>query len=132
MMAIPTLVIALLLIATGVGGYFFGHPAPGATEVSPTALIPAGVGLILGILGAISFNEKARKHAMHFAAMIGLLAGIGDGVQLVRTILKTDTPPDIRQMKIISMSLTFILCAIFVVLCIRSFINARKNRLAGQ
>jgi len=132
MMAIPTLVIALLLIATGVGGYFLGHPAPGATAVSPTALIPAGVGLVLGLLGAISFNEKARKHAMHFAALIGLLSAIGDGVQLVLTIFKTGTPPDIRQMKIISMSLTLVLCVIFVALCVRSFINARRNRLAGR
>jgi len=131
-MAIPTLVIALLLILTGVGGYFLGHPAPGADHVSYTALIPAVVGLILGILGAISFNEKARKHVMHLAAMVGLLSAIGDGMQLLKTINNTDTPADIRQMKIISMSVTLFLCVVFLVLCIRSFINARKNRVAGK
>jgi hypothetical protein len=132
MMAIPTLVISLLLILTGVGGYFLGHPAPGATAVSPTALIPAWVGLTLGILGAISFNEKVRKHVMHLAAMVGLLAAIGDAMQLIKTINNTTTPADIRQMKIISMSITLVLCVVFLVLCIRSFINARKNRARGQ
>ncbi len=131
-MAIPTLVIAALLVVTGLAGYFLGHPVPPETVTSPTALIPMWVGIALGILGAISFNEKARKHAMHFAAMIGLLAAIGDGVQLVRTILKPDSAPDIQRLKIVSMSATLILCLVFVILCVRSFILARKNRAAAK
>jgi hypothetical protein len=132
MMAIPTLVISVLLILVGVGGYLLGHPDPVTHHVGPTALIPAAVGVVLGILGAISFCDKARKHAMHVAAMVGLLAGLGDAVQLVKTILNTTTAPEVRQLKLISMSLTLVLCVVFLVLCIRSFIQARKNRLAGK
>ena len=132
MMAKPTLFIAFLLILTGVGGFLLGHPDAGATHVSYTALIPAWVGLALGILGAISFNEKARKHAMHAAAMVGLLAGGGDAFQLIKTINNTTTAPDVRNLKISSMSATLVLCVVFLVLCIRSFINARRNRKPGQ
>jgi hypothetical protein len=131
MMAIPTLVISLLLILVGFGGYLLGHPDPITGQVGPTALIPAAVGVVLGILGAISVREKARKHAMHAAAMVGLLAAIGDAVQLVRTIFNTTTAPAVRQLKLLSMSATLILCLVFLALCIRSFIQARKNRLAG-
>ncbi len=132
MMAIPTLVIAFLLVLTGIGGFFFGHPDPVTHQVGHTALIPAWVGLSLAMCGVLAFKEKARKHAMHFAAMIALLGALGDGVQLVRTILNPDQVPEIRETKLVSMSVTFVLLVVFLVLCIRSFINARKNRLAGQ
>jgi hypothetical protein len=132
MMAIPTLVIAILLILVGAGGYVMGHPDPGASHVSYTALIPAAVGVVLGLLGAIALCEKARMHAMHAAAMVGLLAAVGDGMQLIKTLGNTTTAPDVRQLKIISMSATLILCVVFLVLCVRSFIQARKNRLAGK
>jgi hypothetical protein len=131
MMTIPTLVIGALLIAVGLYGYLNGHP-DATGHVGPTALIPAWVGLALCVLGAVAFSAKARKHAMHFAAMVGLLALVGDGVQLVRTILNTDAVPEVRQLKLISMSATFVLCLVFLVLCIRSFIQARKNRTLGQ
>ena len=130
MMAIPTIIIGALLIAVGLYGHFTGHPDANG-NISPTALIPAWIGLALCMLGAIAFNEKARKHVMHLAAMVGLLALIGDGVQLVRTLLNTQAEPDVRQLKLVSMSATFVLCAVFLALCIRSFINARKNRTAG-
>jgi len=130
MMALPTIIIGVLLIAVGCYGYFTGHP-DAAGVVSKTALIPAWVGLALVILGAISLCEKARKHAMHLAAMVGLLAALGDGFQLVKTIGNTTTEPDVRQLKLISMSVTLVLCVIFVALCVRSFIQARKNRLAS-
>ncbi len=131
MMALPTLVIAFLLILTGLAGYFLGHPDEAGAH-HPTALIPAYVGIVLAILGALAFKENLRKHVMHFAAMVGLLAAIGDGVQLVRTILNTSDRPEVRQLKLESMSATLILCVVFLVLCIRSFINARKNRTLGQ
>jgi len=131
-MAIPTLLVAFLLILTGVGGYLLGHPEAGATHVSYTALIPAWVGLALGILGAIALNEKARKHAMHMAAMVGLLAAGGDGFQLIKTITNTTTAPDVRNLKIVSMSVTLVLCVVFMVLCVRSFIQARRNRTLGK
>ncbi len=129
-MAIPTIINGSLLIAVGCYGYFTGHP-DAAGVVSKTALIPAWVGLTLCVLGAAAVCEKCRKHVMHLAAMVGLLAGAGDAFQLVKTINNTTTAADVRQLKIISMSATLVLCVIFVALCVRSFIQARKNRQAG-
>jgi hypothetical protein len=83
-------------------------------------------------LGAIALNEKARKHAMHVAAMVGLLAVGGDGFQLIKTINNTTTAPEVRNLKIMSMGATLVLCVVFMVLCVRSFIQARRNRVAGK
>jgi hypothetical protein len=132
MMAKPTLVVAFLLVAVGVAGYLVGHPDPATGHVSYTALIPAWMGLALGILGAVSFNDHARKHAMHAAAIVGLLAIIGDGMQLLKTFNNTETAPDVRNLKLASMGATLVICVIFLALCIRSFVLARKNRLAGK
>ncbi len=132
MMAIPTLVIALLLILTGLGGYFLGHPDASGETHHATALIPAAIGVVLAILGALAFNDKLRKHVMHVAAMVGVIGALGDGVQLVRTINNTAAAADIRQLKLVSMSVTLALLVLFVALCVRSFIQARKNRQLGQ
>src|SRR5437660_1316301 len=48
-----------------------------------TALIPAGLGVVLLALGALSFKEGLRKHTMHAAAALaalGFLAFAGRGV----------------------------------------------------
>ena len=131
-MAKPTLFIALLLILVGAYGYYAGHVDPTTGHPSYTALIPAAVGVVLGLLGLIALIPAARKHAMHVAAMVGLLALIGDGFQLLKTINNTETAPDVRQLKIISMGAPLALCLIFLILCIRSFITARRSRQAAQ
>jgi hypothetical protein len=64
--------------------------------------------------------------------MVALLAGGGDGFQLIKTINNTTTAPDVRNLKIISMSVTLVLCVVFLVLCIRSFIAARRARTLEQ
>ncbi len=125
-MAKPTIIIGLLLVVVGLAGYFSAH------EPAPTALIPAAIGVLLVILGAVALNPAARKHAMHAAAMVGLLAIIGDGMQLIKTLRTTQVSPEVAHLKIASMSATLVLSVIFLVLCIRSFIAARRNRLAGM
>ncbi len=51
----------------------------GTGSVHPTALIPAWIGLALGIFGflAISPNESRRKLFMHINVTIGLLGFLG-------------------------------------------------------
>ena len=84
-MAIPTLVTAILLIVVGVVGYV-QQPADAK---SPTALIPAAIGGMLAVCGLLAFNDKFRKHAMHFAAIVGLVGAIGGFMPLVRQYNKT-------------------------------------------
>src|SRR5581483_5545254 len=67
-MAPIPLIYSVLMIALGVGTYL-------ATETSSkTPLIPAGFGVVFLLLGLLAFNDKMRKHAMHAASALGLVA----------------------------------------------------------
>ena len=64
------------------GGVLFGTSNPDHRSI--TALIPAFFGIALILLGIVARNEKARKHAMHFAALlglVGLLGGVAMGIK---------------------------------------------------
>ena len=87
-MAIPTLITAILLIVVGVVSYANGTPGADG-KVSPTALIPAFVGGVLAVCGLLAFSDKLRKHAMHFAAMVGVVGFLGGFMPLVRQYSKT-------------------------------------------
>jgi membrane associated rhomboid family serine protease len=121
-----------LLISVGLIGYLnpslIGTPPE---KQSPTALIPAFFGGALLLLGLISrLAPNLRKHAMHFAAMVGLLGVIGGAVRPIMLLVKgekidTGAAPFISQMLMIAIS------ALFLFLCVRSFIAARKAREAA-
>ena len=65
---------------------------------------------------------------MHGAATVGLLGFLGSTAMLPKT-LKAE---EINQLKVISQGGMAILCLIFVVMCIRSFIVARKEMQAQE
>jgi heme O synthase-like polyprenyltransferase len=127
-MSKPTICIGFLLILVGVGGYLAGHPDPVSGHVSYTALIPAWVGLALAVCGIIALKPAARMHAMHTAILIGLLAIIAVAVRLPQTWTEYHQTPGTSPLKLASMLSTLLLCLIFVALCVRSFIHARRNR----
>jgi hypothetical protein len=58
-MAKVTLVFAVLFIALGLTGFI------GTGSQHPTALIPAALGLLLGIFGALSFRPMRPPQALH-------------------------------------------------------------------
>jgi hypothetical protein len=119
-MAPVSIVFGLLLIGLGLAGYF------GADTTSPTALIPAGFGAALLLLGVLALKESLRKHAMHLAAMVGLLGVIG---ALVRPIQKLASGAEVRaDAALLSQLLMAVLCAVFLGLCVNSFIQARRRR----
>ncbi len=113
-----------LLIALGFGGWF----ATG--QESPTALIPAGFGLLLAALGLLARKENLRKHAMHGAAMVGLLGLLGSARGLMGLPALLGGTAE-RPAAVISQTLMAVLCAVFVWLCVRSFIAVRRAREAG-
>jgi hypothetical protein len=129
-MAVPTLITAVLLIIVGVVGYSGQEPNPETGKVSMTALIPAFIGGVLALCGLLAFNDKLRKHAMHFAAMVGLFGAIGGFMPIVRQISKTGTFDPMKPAAI-SGILMIVICLAFVGLCVRSFIQARKARQAS-
>ncbi len=115
-MAPITLVYSALMIALGVGVYF----ATGTPSV--TALIPAFFGAAFLLLGLLALKSAMRKHAMHAAAALALIAFV---VPAGRLVLKGigDKPLAAAEQGIMAL-----LSAGFLALCVRSFIAARKAR----
>jgi hypothetical protein len=119
-----TLVFAALLIALGLVGYL------GTGSVHPTALIPTWFGLALGVFGflAISPNEGRRKLFMHINVTIGLLGFLGAGGRALQSYLHASdagTSPD--EIALASQLTMAGLMLIYVILCVRSFISARRS-----
>jgi len=119
-----TLVLAVLLVALGLVGYI------GTGSLHPTALIPAWIGLALGIFGflAISPNEGRRKLFMHINVTIALLGFIGSTVEAIRGYVhaaSAGVAPD--QIALTSKVTLAGLLLIYVILCVRSFIAARRS-----
>jgi hypothetical protein len=126
-----TIVVGLLLCALGVASYtgtveYFGRP-----YVSLTALIPAVVGAPLALCGLLALNERWLKHAMHAAAMLGLLGLLGAAARAapkVPVVLSDGTAALEHPEAFRSQVVMAAVCAVFVGLCVNSFIQARRRR----
>jgi uncharacterized membrane protein (UPF0136 family) len=119
-----TLVLALLLVALGLIGYI------GTGSMHPTALIPAWIGLALGIGGflAISPSERRRKLFMHINVTIALLGFLGSATEAIRGYVHAKSAgiePD--QIALASKITLAGLLLFYVILCVRSFIAARRS-----
>ncbi len=123
-----TILFGVIFIILGLAG-FFGWEQLGAQKQSATALIPAFFGIPIAILGAVAMAKPgARKHAMHAAVMLGLLGFLGTIGGLIKAIQwMAGTAPE-RPAAVAIQAIMAVLCAIFIALCVRSFIAARKAR----
>src|SRR5438105_15476586 len=126
-----TITIGLMLLILGFVTYFgaaAGWFAGG--HASPTALIPAILGILLLLCGALAFNPNRLKHSMHAAAalaLLGLLACLG---RIVPTAIKGKFEAlSVSGVSLIGMG---VLCALFVGLAINSFVAARRQRQASS
>ena len=118
------------LLAAGVVSYVTGTPDD-TGKVSPTALIPAVFGGLIEACGVIALAAPHfRKHAMHFAAMIGVLGVLGGFMPVVRGLSKTGTVDFSKPAVLVGLLMSG-LCLGFVAVCVQSFIAARKARSVG-
>ena len=120
-----TLVFAVLLISLGLAGYY------GTGHQHPTALIPAWWGVAMAFFGllAISPSEGRRKLFMHINVTIGALGFLGAVVEAIRgygAAREAGIEPD--HIALAAKLIMAILLLIYVNLCIRSFIEARRLR----
>ncbi len=120
-MAKVTIGYAVLLIAMGIGFYF------GTGAVSKTALIPTFFGLPILLCGILALKDAYRKHAMHFAVMLGLLAFIGS-LRAVPAIPALINGTAERPSAVIAQLLMAALSIVFVALGVKSFIDVRRAR----
>ncbi len=124
-MAKVTIIFGVLLIVLGLVGYI------GTGSAHPTALIPTWWGLALGVGGflAISPSESRRKIFMHINVTIGALGCIGAFVEALRGYGAARSAGLEPDMKAFAAKLAMaILLLIYVNLCVRSFIAARRKR----
>lgn len=125
-MAKVTLVFAVLLIALGLGSYF------GTGSQHPTALIPTWFGLALGLFGLLAMSPDAgrRKLYMHINVTIGLLGFLGAAGRAIQSYGHARSegiePDRIALGAQVAMAGVLL---IYVLLCVRSFIEARRARM---
>ena len=113
-----TIITGLLLIIIGLGGYF----AADEPDRSPTALIPAAFGVLIGICGLLAWISPFRKHVMHLAAALALLGVVGGTMPLFRNSF------DFTKLSVQYGAMMIVVCVIFLIICIRSFVQARVMR----
>jgi len=99
-----------------------------------TALIPAYVGIVFVLLGLLGQKESLRKHVMHLAAALSLLLVLGSfGMGLPKIIKYQMDPGSIDPEKVRPLAWwgqvgLGVIMLMFLVLAVKSFVDARKNR----
>jgi len=113
--------IGRLLVLVGIIGYAYGLYSGHA---SLTAFIPAVFGLVLMILGHVAqAKESRRKLMMHLAVIFAALGFLLPTGRLISSAGNLTLSP-----AVVSQLAMALLCLIFVILAVRSFISARKAR----
>jgi hypothetical protein len=103
-----------LLLIQGIGFYI------GTDSRSVTALIPAFVGLPILLMGMLAFKESARMRAMHVAAALGVVGLLAATGRIATADLSLSAVG-------ISLVIMVLLTGGFVLLCVKSFVDARRR-----
>lgn len=119
------MIFGAVLVVLGIVGYV------GSGAESPTALIPAVVGVVLAALGAVGQSEDRRALTMHIAALVALIGFLGSvmGLFSLPELLRGDDLDRPWAVGVQS-AMAFVL-ALYLGMSVRSFIVARKAREAG-
>lgn len=117
-----TAVVAALLIVVGVISYVASGTG------SPTALIPAAIGLIIGILWAISrARPSIARHTMHGVALVALLGALGSLGRVIPALIGGITLPIAFAAQVA----TTVLCTWLIVAAIQHFRASRRAKEAA-
>lgn len=117
-----SIALGIIFILMGLYGYF------GISSESITALIPTFFGIPLLILGWLGLNEKYLKHAMHGAAVLTLLGFAGTVGGLIKFFKMLGGEEIQRPAAITVQAIMAVLCLLFLIFAIKSFIDARRNK----
>ncbi|MGF1449752.1 MAG: hypothetical protein ACFB20_10090 [Opitutales bacterium] len=111
--------IGAALDIVGVAGYI-------ATDMqSVTALIPTILGTLMIVCGFLGMKPQFLKHAMHAAAVVALL-GIFGTARSPLALFSGEV-----ETRVYFQVATLILCGLFMLVAVQSFIAARKRRKAA-
>jgi len=119
-----TLALGASLIVLGVAGYVL------TGAVSVTALIPAAFGVLFVLAGLLARSDRWRMHAMHAAVLVALLGFLGSARGLLG-LGKVFDGTAVRPAAIVAQTIMALLMLGYIVVAVRSFIQARKARRAA-
>ena len=125
-MAKVTVVFGVLLILLGAGAFaVLGHHSH--------TLIPAAFGVLLSTFGTLANTEDSKKRMlfMHIAVTVGLLGFLGTIPGIIGVIQMAAGHATVRPDAAKVQALMGSLCLVFVLLCVRSCIAARRARVAA-
>jgi hypothetical protein len=121
-----TIGFGILLILLGIIGFV----ATGSAH--PTALIPAILGLFFILFGVMASSNDSKKRMlwMHISVTVALIAFIGTIPADIQTLQLSRGAYFAHPAAIEEKGVLSLLCLIYVLFCVRSFIAARRARLA--
>ncbi len=116
----------VLFLALGVTAYLL------TDSMHRSQLAPAVLGVVLLVCGVLANTEDSRRRMlwMHIAVTLGLLGFLASGALVVMEYVWAHGEPFGEPLTVESREAMCVLCAIFVGLCVRSFIAARRGRKA--
>ena len=120
-MSSTTLAFAFAYLLLGITGFVL----TGSTH--KTALIPCVFGVLFLIFGLLARKDNLRKHVMHAAVLIALLAFLGTARSLPHLPELFNGTAE-KPAAIITQSLNAGLSLLYIILAVRSFIQARRAR----
>jgi hypothetical protein len=124
-MAKLTILFGILIAAVSAGFYFVISPHETA------ALHPAGIGVLLVLCGALAITENPKRRMlwMHIAVTLGLISLLTTGIRAIISLAEgsamTINPGGFEERVTIALA-----SLAYVILCVRSFIAARRTRTA--
>lgn len=126
-MARLTILFGIILLLLGVFTYM------GTGSKFPTSLIPAVFGILLAICGALARTTDLKRRAlwMHVAVTLGLLGFLATAKSIVDYVRLKQGVQFKFPVAVEEKAAMAVLLLVFTVLCVRSFIQARRTRLAG-
>jgi hypothetical protein len=118
-----TIWFGVLLAAVSLGFWM------GMGRAETAALHPAGVGVLLILCGALANTENPKKRMlwMHIAVTFGLIGFLITGIRAVIELAK-GTALSINPMGFEERIVVALICLLYVALCVRNFIAARRAR----
>lgn len=121
-MPLITIIYALILILLGLAGFGLGD------SHSITSLIPAFAGVIFLVFGIFAIKPSLRREMMHAAAALSLLCSfvLVRGLMLLPAVFRGEANTLAVSMQIAMGAIS----AVFLFLCVRSFVQVRRARKA--
>jgi drug/metabolite transporter (DMT)-like permease len=126
-MAKFTRILGVTLILLGLIPYLV-LAYSGTEPVSITALIPTFFGIVFLVLGVAARKESWYRHSMHGAAVLALLGLFGSAGGLLNVFYMLGGSSVERPDAAIAQAIMAVLCIIYLIAAVRSFIDARKAK----